>query len=1655
MNELENFGQVLLGAINNSVGINENPGNISSTLELGTFASKIEQSEHRKYLEDGMIRNRRPRNFEILSQTPDITVVFKKKYFSSLSENYRFDLMNEEEKLYIRALKKLFLNKCNLIAAHEKITKIENIIKTTGVLNDFMMPIIFSATDFINSASPGTINSQTQAVIDTLRRLKVFSEPSQFTTWALDKDVPYVTDSGEGTGTFEITTVASLNCSSSVKFMGGSASLTIEDPYKLSIITRNDIERAISQVSSIGQNTFFKFTEVELRKTIDSLQESLKQSRTARDVSQIKFVVNENALLFKKVRAIIEQEGREINFNFDGGFLGIDSSVTFEPAELEGKNGLNQFEQELFKQIVSNIFILFGYQASTDNDIKEYNKTTEYVRQRMLTELLGRSIIQQLDSIHIYISSKTQYDKKISQGLDSNFSSSYLNKINNVLTGIESSIDDFQALFSDSGQSYLENEKNAIVGPEFPTWLWYLLRNDFTKQNAGNHVFGGVVDRISQNYSNGKYTITVSAKDNCAYLAMGQINIKPGLDTFDSALYDPLTPFKLDFDPATGFVKGEIPPLLDENIRLLNTKSVKAKSGRFLGSTVDESHFKITDAETVANKSFRRKFNNPDGFIYRWKKGIGSLTLFGEPHANNTFKKETIPSLTRDPFAGQDVMNVLSLLITGQPYNYNNFLKSALNSASLSKEDLSNNPASTSFFKSLVSDLTKNNSIWGNFVPFKKMTINSAGYNFLRSGEFDLTIANKKLQDLLNERAKRFDELSSVLPDFASNPQFYKTGLQGQNDGTVNSIDADVLAKLGKDIIELDSQIEQQKKFFQKTLDNPNLRSDTGTIKIFGDDVSFDSTVSQTSSVTPGQQFSQEEEFRKKINFLTQRRLWQVKSNQDINYFIVDDAYDKNYDIQAFEKSLAGSLETFRSTYTRASEKIEGIAQMLGLEVFADTQGHIQARPPQYNRMPSSVFYQMLQDKKMKGIQIFPKYLESLFFNQIKGLTDQVEIIEDEIRLRAAGLGYVTDDSIRKLLSSGITGIGNAGSGTNFSFVTSEDGKVGGKDLRNLLLQNSPDLLEDSSKKALTQLSSAITNAAGSTINFDIVKRVRIVNEEQTAFSVNDTVVEKINSRIDEIGKRLQDKTGKPALTKQQLLPNSKNRINSSGKSQTDLLNLTNQISQFLSERQYAIKLLTNAVKNLDTGLELDRSTDAGKNALFPELNKRKENIFPDIIKHMIEDEDFDDYGPGSGQRYVLRDVDIISMNVDETAPPFTIVEVDGALEGGLVSGPSGLEVGSGGNGISAAFAVDYDMWRQYGFKGFNAVNVPFLSDPEGQCAPYAVFLLNQARKNILTANVSIRGNEYIQPGEVYYIEDRDLLFYAESISHEFSYGQSFTSSINLSYGHAPGEFIPTMLDIIGKGLYTNRFQADLVKHIRNSPANGDSNLGAVVNNTPTYNSGSGDAKQISSNETIEYLLNGSFGTENKKTLERVMTIVSGLLSPTKSSDSLKLQLRIYFNSKQGYSSINGGVKKIAEGIKNWLVNPSKGFNNLSGSSVLPDNKNQTLIEPNNISIVEIDLGKTEEVRSPSSAAWSSARILAVNNVNFHESNDDNFDILSKKELQNLFLNIVDIWASFESPSESQGDSKVLDTDEVSQDQQKEKEKYMNNFDKYVKGLKG
>ena len=1566
--------------------------------KLKDFAGQIDQSANRSYVENGHLRDIRPRALEIVMQQPDVTVVVKKRMFSSLAENYKTELMNSDEKLFLKASKRLFQNKCRAIAAHERLSKIEKII-SAGVFNDSMLSSLFTFVDVLNSFDSTKMSTKTQNVFDTLKEIQNYSNPNTFTTWTMDQNIPYTSDAGEGTGTFELTTIASVNWTNTISLGTSSASITLEDPYKLMVIFPEDIDQAIADVTSLSQNSFFKLAKTNLEKASSDLKDRLNQERLHRGASTITFFVNEQSLLYYKVRAVIDGIGKEIRFSYDGGAsfvsLGLANSVDIEPEYLIesttslDKEALTAKEAEIFSQIIENLFNLIAQKQTTQNQINQFNKKMNYVRNKMRLQFSGKNIVQPMDEIHIYVSSKTLFDSEISKGLTANFSNnSLVNKLNDTVEGIDSMISNIKDSFTGKSGTSLDIEKNAIVGEDFPTWLWGMIRNNMTRQAAGMHVFGGIVDSCPHTGSGNKYTMSISVKGNDAYFDFGQININPSVDVWNGDLYDPLTPFDTNFNPSSGFL-DESPSLLDENKKLLNSGIIKARLGKKAGQIINEQSWGNGEKESVPSvysNLFRTKFNDPYGFVYRWKDGIGTKTMFGEPHASSSFPKESSPNLYKDPFIGQNTINALSLLITGQPYDFNSFLKAALSSGSLSQEDLEKG-GGNSYLKGLLGDLNQNNKTWGNFYPFKRLTINDLTYSYIVRGEIDVTTKNNKLNSLLKQRAARFDQLVTGLPELVNNPQFYNNLSSIDN---ANKLNPQSIQTIGKEIIELDMQIEAYTNSFTKDIEKYST-SQNAVLNIIGNDISFEPSYATTG--TQSAQARNKENVRKKLNYLTQRRLWQVKANKDKNLFIVDDTYDKNHDIQAFEAALAsGSFSTFISTYTTVKERIQAISHLLGLEVFANSQGHIEVRIPQYNRIPSSVFRNMLEKKAKFGIQLYPDYLESLFIDQISGLTDRIEIVEDQIRLQAAALGAKGDSEITDILSRG--------SYFGFVLVTDSNGKISSNGLKNLVFQSEPDY-----KSAITELKSldnTISTAITSSKIFTANQRINLLNSNSTFTSITNNFGDKsVSKYIGDVSARLRQKG---------IIPPSINnllgsKLTPTGISQLSLIKITETLSQLISERQSLLKMLSNSVRNLNQGLNLNADSNIAKNFLFSSLNKKSDNQFPEILEHIIEDEDYDDFGPNSGKRFIIKDSQIINITITEKSPDWTMVEVNGAIDNKLVDAPSSLGISSGGgNAMVSAFAVDYDMWRMYGFKQSHPVQAPFLSDPESQCAPYAVGILNMARKNILQGNVSMIGNEYIQPGEVYYIEDRDLLFYADSVGGSISYNSQFQTTMSLKYGHSPGEFIPNMLDILGKALYSRRNQADLVRHDRFGNSSGDISIGALV---------------IDSNypNPLDSLLLGFMGNDNRKTLYNLLLSTTGAANPPEYGKEIKIKLRAYYNSTDlhsGLKQFNANLQKVAEEVVNWVINPKKA--NLLGDNkdLLPDNTVNSSTPLDTKSIREaiefetIDLAPDKSIASVSSAALEFARQLS--NVKSAEiKNDEN-----AKLREMLFKYVIDIWVTYE-----------------------------------------
>jgi len=708
----------------------------------------------------------------------------------------------------------------------------------------------------------------------------------------------------------------------------------------------------------------------------------------------------------------------------------------------------------------------------------------------------------------------------------------------------------------------------------------------------------------------------------------------------------------------------------------------------------------------------------------------------------------------------------------------------------------------------------------------------------------------------------------------------------------------------------------------------------------FGDDITFDfdDFIENGDSTLKAGAIQGEKArryIRRQLNFLTRRMSYEVRANQDKNLLIVDDFYDKDYDIAGFirdlQKNGGGHIQSSDNDFMSVKEKVDSAAKVLNLEVFCDSQGHIRVRPPQYNRMPSSVFYKMMQQKKSLGIQIFPKFLESLFENQIKTLIEAIELTEDEIRLDCAFLGKITDEDCFDFIQGNIPS-----SSLKFFFISLEDGRI--KDINDLLNQANPES-KGSDFEAIESQATGVKKVFTSSQKFSFIKESILNN------TISATLTKDAEDRINTLLNRIKQKSGGQA-------PNIegdfvKTRKNELGEPQTkniDIFYIANQLSQKISKRQKQVKLFYNAIKNAKEYRSLDDDESTSNKLLI--FGTYGNNEIPSAYEHMIEDESYDDYGPGSGKRYIIKNSQIKNLTMQENAPRYTSVTVKGVLNTDL----GGYSDDFAGNSMTVATAIDYDMWRTYGLTQPNNIEAPFLSSATSQCAPLAVSILSAARKMIISGNVRISGNEYMQVGDVVYLEQRGLLFYVTDVSHSYSEGRSFETTLTLEYGHAPGEYIPTTLDVVGKAIYNNRDVASFEIH-RQSNSFNDIPYGALILDPKSK-------ATLDPNKTIN-----DYAESNIKTINNIIYASLYRVNENNSKGNnfeSKVEFRIYYDKDNAASS-------ELEAFVNEMITL------LTTAS----DKVKVPLPADAVSIIKVDISSTTEYKSPSHNAFDAARNLA------------------------------------------------------------------------------
>jgi hypothetical protein len=1585
---------------------------------LGDFSSQIKQPAEHRYVEEGYLRKdpyfTDPKQQEILLQEPNATVLVKKRMFSSIAENYNPDYMDGDEKTYYKAMRILFQNKCNQIATLEKLSKIQKITSAVGQVDNQLVPYILTLADILNNGIFGTDSGATKdsnqfiKVADRLRALFAYNQTNKYTTWITDTTSPFQSALGQGTGVIEITNFVSINTTTTVDIhTPGNFHFNISDPYESMLITDYDIETAISDATSAYYDkTSYQFGLISAERIIASTQAQLNQARSARGACQIAFNSYPSTMQNNGITAIIEASGLEIQYTYigagtlsniisfasSGGGSGVNVPADYlKGSAIAGFNGLDDTglfgasELKLFQDLIVFMFNKQQLMANNLNDMNTNMKKYNNVRKKLQFNFMGKLIIQPMDTVHIYMGSKSRYDNKIMTGLQQMFSGiGILQNPNNTNTDLEHNMD---SLFRPSGGIPLQAEKATYVGADFPNYLWSLLRSQFVTEKEGTHVFAGVVEDASDTWSDGRFSVDVSGRDNTIYFEQGKINFKPQADVFCGSWFDPLTPFVTNFDRIDTLTKSADPVLLPENKVLLGDTAalsmVKSKLGARPGSAVTNSNYLYDRGRDPVSGRLTKVFYAPDGLVYKWKEGIGVFTQFGSSNNINDSNLVGDPNGFNEPFAGLDVMNVLSLLITGIPYNFTTFYKNTENPNGFAGDPQSQQNASHTFLNTLSTNLTRRNTLWGNFIPFKTLTLNEATISQAMQAQLSVTNNNpdldKKLQQLqqLNNQTMMVGAINALSTKGVSG---FSNILSDNNLITLTATISNLNISINKSISDLQAQNKQ-----------------------FASQNGIASTYNSTDGKQNPSDSSSRKDLRRQINYLTRRMSYDVRANQDKNLFIVDDYYDVDYDIPAFTATLTDALKLYNNEYTAVRDKIALVADLLNLEVFCDTQGHIRVRQPQYNRMPSSVFYRMMYLKQTLGIQVFPQFLNDLFGNQLQTLKQNVEVLEDEIRLDCAILGKkisITSDTDSIAFINNGSGA-TSGTGGTFQFLSDPSGNI--SDLNSLIQQANPDSFVTnngtSTKSILNNVQKYTFIAAALNAQISNSSGTNTASISNTN-PLNNTIAQQLIDRIN-------TKSGQQINIRSYISNNGdpNSAVQTAATISVDYFKVIQEITGYITQWQSAIKLLYHTLKNAKEYQSLDNNGAATGNSLLnPGLFGNSK--IPEVFEHMIEDETYDDYGIGSAKRFIIKRSQIRNIKVSEKPPPYTSVEVRGVLDTFAPPGAASLDGAfpSGGNGQVTAMAIDYDLWRNYGFKQAATLDLPFLNDPDSQCAPYAAMVLSRNRAEVFKATVTISGNEYMQPGEVIYLEDRQMLFYVASVQHAIQEGGSFTTNLELTYGHTAGNYIPTYLDVVGKLIYKNRDIATTVVQ-RQDSSSPDGPIGVLqLAKTPN------DANNASFNTGPETQSINPIAIANSTTINNIMYNLSYRINKNGSAGNntqISVEIRLYHDKKT--SGADAALNSFAQQVLKTLTA------GVTGSKMSPNGQNNTNapLTAKYVNIVPIDISDPNERRSPSQQAFQMARhIVGTTSTNSGAANNPNTATTSDPLRTALFGYVIDCWAT-------------------------------------------
>jgi len=505
---------------------------------------------------------------------------------------------------------------------------------------------------------------------------------------------------------------------------------------------------------------------------------------------------------------------------------------------------------------------------------------------------------------------------------------------------------------------------------------------------------------------------------------------------------------------------------------------------------------------------------------------------------------------------------------------------------------------------------------------------------------------------------------------------------------------------------------------------------------------------------------------------------------QKPNFFVVSDEYLKNPDLVDYAQSQSSSATTSQTNqYKTVLERCSEVTKQLDWEIYADTQGHIVFKPPTYNRtllrhiadlsrvetLFQSPFLKLFDNVGLLvPIQLltYQKY-QGLLQKQKQAALDQINnylIQAAHLKIEQAAFSATATFGLSAPLTIYDYLIGEGQSGFAPPLITKNR-------LREIkaLLQAPPTALV--TINGTTVFAATIDpGAAMSDIDSEAKAKGNTADNQTT-----------INPKEGQFAGYLDNIFHDSAITD----ANDEIKAYIEGLE----INTVTAANPILSTASSI--LFGNATdpdgtaKAINKAIEICISIAKFCSDVITRVNSAQASLQADFAAplQIISDEQY---------IHIIPSAIILKETYEESPPDFNQLNVYAPL---LLANVSGTQ--SEQENTIWAGATDFDLWRLYGFIASNDIQAHFLQG-QAQALIYAQLLIARQYGKILHGRIDVIGDSKYQIGDTIFIEDEAMYYYITAISHNFGYGQNYTTTLTLEYGRRIGQYIPYPFDFLG-----------------------------------------------------------------------------------------------------------------------------------------------------------------------------------------------------------------------------------------------------------------